>query len=188
MSYHNALRFFADETEDEPQTGTTFPAEVMAGLNRQIAAEIFSAYLYLSMSGWCESQNLPGAAALFLKQWREELDHAEDIFKFVNDRLGTVSLDQIEAPPGEFVDIEDVFKQTFDHERDVTAMIHALREMAIKAGDQAAEVFLQKYIDEQVEEEEEADRLLSLAKRMGGTPADLAMLDDKLGELAEEES
>jgi len=178
----------AETTNVESNGATPFPADVLDGLNSQITAEVFSAYLYFSMSGWCEAQNLTGAAALFLKQWREELDHAEDIFKFVNDRLGTVSLSQVDAPPSEFADIVDVFKQTLAHERDVTAMIHSLRETASQAGDHAAEVFLQKYVDEQVEEENEADRLLAMVERMSGDPANLELLDAKLGELAAEES
>jgi len=167
---------------------TPFPQDVLDGLNRQITAEIYSAYLYLAMSGWCESQNLTGAAALFFKQWHEELAHADGFFRFVNDRLGEVSLGQIEAPPGRFSDIVDVFKQTLNHEREVTASIHGLRDVANQAGDHAAEVFLQKYVDEQVEEENEADRLLTMVERMSDRPADLEMLDRHLGELAQEES
>lgn len=179
--------------EGEPvhaTTGTTpFPPEVLAGLNEQIAAEIYSAYLYLAMSGWCEGQNLTGAAALFLKQWHEELEHADDFFKFVNDRMGEISLGQVDAPPNQFADIADVFRQTLDHEVKVTAMIHGLRDTAKQTGDHAAEVFLQKYVDEQVEEEDEADRLLAMVERMSdGSPADLELLDRQLGEIAQEES
>ncbi len=177
------------EDSGSPETtgvGTAFPAEVLDGLNRQITAEIFSAYLYLAMSGWCENQNLTGAAALFLKQWHEELEHVDDFFRFVNDRMGEVSLGQVDAPPRQFADIVDVFRKTLDHEREVTAMIHGLRDTAKQAGDHAAEVFLQKYIDEQVEEENEADRLLTMVERMSGSPADLEMLDKQLGEIAKE--
>lgn len=170
--------------------GTTpFPQDVLDGLNRQITAEVYSAYLYLAMSGWCEGQNMTGAAALFLKQWHEELEHADDFFQFVNDRMGEISLGQVDAPPSQFADIADVFRQTLDHEVEVTAMIHGLRDTAKQAGDHAADVFLQKYVDEQVEEEDEADRLLAMVERMSaGSPADLEILDKHLGELAAEES
>jgi len=179
----------ADES-DMPQeaVATPFPQDMLDGLNRQITAEIYSAYLYLAMSGWCESQNMTGAAALFFKQWHEELAHADDFFRFVNDRLGEVSLSQVEAPPSQFSDIVDVFRQTMNHEREVTALIHDLRDTARQAGDHAAEVFLQKYVEEQVEEENEADRLLTMVERMSERPADLEMLDRQLGELAQEES
>lgn len=180
----------ADESDTPPQEAgaTPFPQDVLDGLNRQITAEIYSAYLYLAMSGWCESQNLTGAAALFFKQWHEELAHADDFFRFVNDRLGEVSLGQVETPPAQFSDIVDVFRQTLVHEREVTTLIHDLRDTAKQAGDHAAEVFLQKYVEEQVEEENEADRLLARVERMSERPADLEMLDRQLGELAQEES
>ncbi len=181
----------ADGESDAPsQEGgaTPFPQDVLDGLNRQITAEVYSAYLYLAMSGWCENQNLTGAAALFLKQWHEELAHADEFFRFVSDRMGGISLGQVDTPPGQFADIVDVFRQALAHEREVTAMIHSLRDAARQAGDHAAEVFLQKYVEEQVEEESEADRLLSMAERMSERAADLEMLDRRLAELAEEES
>ena len=47
-----------------------------AAINEQINAELWSAYLYLSMSMDAEAKGYKGVATWFYVQWLEEQDHA----------------------------------------------------------------------------------------------------------------
>ncbi|GAI97728.1 unnamed protein product, partial [marine sediment metagenome] len=54
-------------------------------LNKQINAEIWSAYLYLSMSAWFEDKNLAGFANWMRVQYQEEITHALKLFDYINE-------------------------------------------------------------------------------------------------------
>ncbi|MEN4100732.1 MAG: ferritin-like domain-containing protein, partial [Anaerolineaceae bacterium] len=71
---------------------------VLKEMNDQIQAELFSAYLYLSMSAHFEAENLLGFAHWMRLQGEEELEHALKFFDFIHDRNGRVTLQAIEQP------------------------------------------------------------------------------------------
>ncbi|RME88901.1 MAG: ferritin [Anaerolineae bacterium] len=150
-------------------------------LNDQIQRELASAYLYLSMVAYFEEQNLPGFARWMRVQFHEEQFHAFKIFDFVLERGGTVTLQAIEAPPSDFQSPVDVFERTLAHEQKVTAYINDLYALAVKENDYASQVFLQWFIDEQVEEEKNAADILANLRMIEGSPQALFMLDRELG-------
>src|SRR5687768_16066736 len=129
---------------------------VQDAINQQIKHEFFSAYVYLSMSAYFESTNLPGFATWMRSQAQEEVTHGMKLFDFINDRGGRVVLHPIDGPPTDFKSPLEVFEQALKHEQAVTAMIHKLYEVAFKANDFATQVELQWFITEQVEEEKTA--------------------------------
>jgi ferritin len=155
--------------------------DILDGINDQIRNEISSAYLYLAMSAYCESQNLPGMAKWLRIQWQEETEHAMKLFDHIVSRGGTVALQAIERPPSKFKSALGIFEEVLAHEQKVTASINKLYEMALKGKDFATQVELQWFIKEQVEEEKNAGEIVELMKRAGDSGPMLLMLDRQLG-------
>ncbi|HSL71317.1 MAG TPA: ferritin [Longimicrobiales bacterium] len=154
---------------------------VQDALNEQINHELFSAYIYLSMSAYFEHANLLGFAKWMRAQAQEEVNHGMKLFDFVNDRGGRVLLKQIDNPPTEFKSPLEVFEHALKHEQAVTGMINKLYEVAAKANDFATQVALQWFITEQVEEENSADIIVEQLKMIGNDRSALLMMDRELG-------
>ncbi len=156
-------------------------------MNEQIKNELFSAYQYLSMAAYCESENLPGFAHWMRAQAREETQHAMKFYAFILDRNGTVVLRGIDGPLVEFGSPLDVFERALEHERKVTAMIDDLYGLAVRESDYASQTFLQWFITEQVEEEKNAGDVVETLKMVGGKSEALFLLDRELGQRRAEE-
>jgi ferritin len=156
--------------------------KVQDAMNEQIRAELYSAYLYLSMSAYCESISLPGFAHWLRLQAQEEVEHAMKFFGFVNERGGRVVLLPIDQPPAEFRSPVDVFERTLEHEQKVTGLINDLYALAVEERDYASQVFLQWFVDEQVEEEAVATEILEMLRRVGDKGHALVMMDRQLAQ------
>ena len=158
---------------------------VQNAINEQIKNELYSAYLYLSMSAHFEAANLPGIAKWMRIQSNEEVAHAMKFFDYVNDRGGRVTLKAIDQPPSEWSTALAVFEQVLEHEQKVTGMIHSLFALATKENDYPTQVLLHWYIDEQVEEEKNASVIVEQIRMIGDHPNALLMLDHRLGKRGE---
>ena len=154
--------------------------KVLKALNKQINAEMHSAYLYLSMSAYFEDKGLSGFANWMKVQYKEELAHALKFFDFVNERNGRVILEPIDGVPSEFDGIIDVFEKTLAHEQSVTEMINQLVDVAVEASDHATQSFLRWFVDEQVEEEANVNELLDNLKLIDGQGNGVFMLNREL--------
>jgi ferritin len=148
------------------------------GFNDQIQKEFYSSYLYLAMAAHFESVNLPGSASWMKKQADEERSHGMRLWGHIYDRGGKVELEAIEQPPAAFGKPLEVFQQVLAHEQKVTASINALYTLALKEGDVAAQIFLQWFVNEQVEEEKNASELIEQL-RMSGDQAFGVLFMDK---------
>lgn len=153
---------------------------IQDALNKHINHEFHSSYLYLSMSAYCDSINLPGFAHWMRVQSQEEYEHTMNLFDFVNDREGRVMLQPISQPTLEFQSPLEVMQQTLEHERQVSQLIHRLYEVAVKEGDYPTQVHLQGFITEQVEEEKVASNIVEQLKMIGGKGDALLLLDREL--------
>ena len=151
-------------------------------LNAQINAELYSSYLYLSMSAYFHSTNLDGFAGWMRVQAQEELVHAMKLYDYVIERGGIVSLRQIDAPPSEWKSPMEVFEATLKHEQKVTGLINDLVDISEQEKDQAAGVFLQWFVSEQVEEEESVWEVLDRLRSIKDTPDGMFMLDGEMGQ------
>lgn len=153
-------------------------------LNGQLNAELYSSYLYLSMSAFFEARDLPGFANWMRVQAGEELVHTMKFFDYIKSCGGRIRLAQVDAPPTEWDSPVKVFEQVYEHERKVTGLIHGLVDLAISERDHATNNFLKWYVDEQVEEEESANSVLQKVRRTDGDrgPGLLYMLDQELGQ------
>ena len=153
---------------------------VLTALNKQINAEMHSAYLYLSMSAYFEDKGLAGFANWMKVQYKEELSHALKFFDFVNARNGRVVLEPIAGVPTKFENTIEVFERTLEHEQKVTEMIDQLMDTAVKASDHATQSFLQWFVDEQVEEESNVNELLDNLRLIDGQGNGVFMLNREL--------
>lgn len=151
-------------------------------INEQINKELYSAYLYLSMSAYCESESLAGFAGWMRAQAQEEINHAMRLFDYVAARGGRVVLKAIEMPTPVWKSPLEMFEQVLQHERKVTGMINRLYELALSENDYATQMELQWFITEQVEEEESAGAVVEQLRRVGDQPMGLLMMDRQLGE------
>ncbi|MDZ4121163.1 MAG: ferritin [Candidatus Cloacimonadaceae bacterium] len=151
-------------------------------INAQINRELFSEYLYLSMSAWFAQASLDGYANWMAIQAQEEHYHAMKFFNYVIERGGKVILDKIDKPENDFKNPTKAFEMTLKHEQFITKNINDLMDVAISENDHAAKSFLQWYVDEQVEEEATADKLLSQLKMIGDRIEAVLMLDRELAQ------
>ena len=151
-----------------------------AAINAQINAEMWSAYLYLSMSSYCQEAGFPGMANWFAVQFKEEQDHAMIFFNYLQSRGGRVLLSPIEAVPTEWASPLAAFEHTLEHEGKVTSLINNLMSLAVEEKDFAAQSRLNWFVDEQVEEEENATDLVNKFRMVGNNGYGLYQLDQEL--------
>ncbi len=151
-----------------------------AALNKQVNWEMYSAYLYLSMSSYLESKGLAGGAHYMKAQAQEEMIHAMKIFDFVNERGGRAVLEAIEAPPFDWDSPLAVFEHAYEHEQHVTKLINGLMDLALEERDHATQIFLQWFVSEQVEEEASASGVVEQLKLAGDKG--LFLVDKELGQ------
>jgi ferritin len=163
-----------------------FSKKLQDAMNEQIKNELYSGYLYLAMSAHFEASNLPGFASWMRLQAAEEQEHALKFFDFINERGGRVELQAIDQPPVDFEGPLAVFQTTLEHEKKVTSLINGLYELALAEKDYPAQVMLQWFIDEQVEEEANATQIVETLKMVGEKGQALVMLDRQLGERSED--
>lgn len=156
--------------------------KVQKALNDQINAELYSAYIYLSMAAHFAGQDLNGFASWMKHQAQEEVSHAMRIFNYVYDRGGQVSLKAIDGPPTEWDSPLAAFEAAYKHEQHVTKLIHELAALSDSENDYATRNMLDWFIDEQVEEEATADTIVQRLKLAGDNPGALLLLDRELGE------
>jgi ferritin len=149
-------------------------------INAQINAEMWSAYLYLSMSTYCQDAGYSGMANWFAIQFKEEQDHAMILLNYLQSRGGRVLLEPIAAVETEWASPLAAFQHTLEHEGKVTAMINNLMALAVEEKDFAAQSRLQWFIDEQVEEEENAVEIINKLKMLDGNSYGLYVLDQEL--------
>ncbi|MDY4862376.1 MAG: ferritin [Candidatus Onthomorpha sp.] len=149
-------------------------------LNAQINAEFWSAYLYLSMSSDMSDKGMAGVANWFAIQFKEEQDHAMKFFNYVISRGGKVTLKPIEKVDTEWKSPLAAFEQTLQHEEKVTSLINDLYALAEQEKDYATQSMLKWFIDEQVEEEENAKAIIETLKLIGDNGYGLYQLDKEL--------
>lgn len=154
--------------------------EVEDALNEQLNRELYSSYLYLSMSVYFESVNLKGFASWMRAQSKEELGHSMKYYSYIFDRNGLVSLRAVDAPPSNWDSPLSAFEDAYQHEQSVTQEINQLVDMAITKSDHATNHFLQWFVAEQVEEESTAHGLVERLRLAGEESAALVMIDKEL--------
>jgi len=159
-----------------------FSNKLLDAMNEQMKNEFASAYLYLAMAGYYQSEDLPGIANWMRVQALEELTHGEKFFHFICDAAGRTDIRAIEAPQNSYKSPLDCFKAGLKHENFVTASINNLMTLARKDNNHAAEIFLQWFVTEQVEEEANFSLIVKKLERIGKDGNGLLRLDEELAQ------
>ncbi|MCJ7445440.1 MAG: ferritin [Methanotrichaceae archaeon] len=150
-------------------------------LNDQANRELYSSYLYLSMSAFFESLKFEGMASWMRVQAAEELVHAMKMYDYMVSAGGRAKMLAVEAPQFSWASPVVVFQNVWNHERVVTGLINNLANLAIQENDEVTKSFLQWYLKEQVEEEESSDNVLNSVKTAGNDHEALKEVDKALG-------
>jgi ferritin len=153
-------------------------------LNDQLNAELYSAYLYLSMAACGEDKNLSGFSHWMRMQAQEEHVHAMKFFNYLLERDAEVKLQPIDGPPTSWETPKDMFQQAYEHEQYVSDRINKLVDLAIEESDHATNNFLQWFVAEQVEEEASVNEVLQQIELMVDAPGGIFMLDRQLASRA----
>jgi len=158
--------------------------KMQEALNRQINAELFSSYLYLSMAAQLELENLAGMAHWMRVQAVEENQHAMKIFDYVLERGGQVKLAAIEAPKTAWKSPLEIFEESYAHEQKISGMINNLMDLSVAEKDHASHDFLEWFVREQVEEEAAVQLIVAQLKMAGESGGTRLMLVHQLGQRA----
>jgi ferritin len=156
------------------------PKELLEKMNEQVTHEFFSAHYYLAMAAYFLQEDLDGFANFFQVQAEEERFHAMKFFKFISDQGEMPLVKGFKDPRTDFASPQEVFELALQHEQLVTSLIHGLMDMAQKEKHHPSIIFLQWFVDEQVEEEATMGKLLRKIKMVGGEGAGLLFLDQEL--------
>jgi ferritin len=155
--------------------------KVEQAMNNQLAVELQSAYAYLAMSAYCESESLPGLGRWLRAQAREEVEHAMKFYGFISDRGGRIRLTSLAQPREKYSSVLDVFEQALEHERSVTRSIAGLYSLVVDEKDYASQAQLDWFATEQVEEEKTVGDVVDSLRRIGDRGEALFFLDRELG-------
>jgi ferritin len=150
-------------------------------LNAHVTAELYSANLYLAMSAYCESKAYKGFGRWLRVQYFEELDHAHKMLDYLVTRGGTAAVGAVKAPPKGFGTILGVFEAVLEHEHHVSRSIDELYRTAVTEKDAAAQVFLQWFVSEQVEEEANVQEIVDKLRIIGDKSSAALYLDKEYG-------
>ncbi len=149
-------------------------------INKQINEELYSAYLYLSMSAWFDSIGLKGFSNWMMVQYKEEMDHAMKFYQYLQSQGATIKLMAIEEPPHEWNSPLHAFEETLKHEQHITKCINELVDLSDELKDRATYNVLQWFINEQVEEEENDREIIDKLKLVEGSKHGIFMIDKDL--------
>jgi len=155
-------------------------AKMQDAINHQIHEEIFSSYLYLSMSTYFEDANLPGHAHWLRLHAQEEMFHAMKLYYHVVERGGKVDLKGLKDPKTRWTSPINVFEEALEHEHYITKCIHDLMDLAIEEKDHASKTVLNWFVEEQVEEEDRFGSHLERLRMIGDHQGMLLREDEKM--------
>ena len=151
-------------------------------LNEQMKNEFFSAYLYMAIAGYFQSEDLPGVASWMRVQALEEMTHGEKFYNFIADAAGRTDFRGFEAPKNNYESPLDAFRYSLKHENFVTDRINKLMDLAKEESNHAAQIFLQWFVTEQVEEEANFSLIVRKLERIGNDGNGLLRLDEELAQ------
>jgi ferritin len=155
--------------------------KMQEALNAHVTAELYSANLYLAMSAFCDGRSYKGFARWLRVQYFEELDHSHKMLDYLVTRGGRAGIGAVKAPPGDFGSILKLFEAVLDHERHVTRSIDELHRTAVSEKDTAAQVFVQWFVSEQVEEESNVQEIVEKLRMIGDKSSAALYLDKEYG-------
>ena len=149
-------------------------------INEQMNFELQSAYEYKAMQIYADDEQFEGFAHWYGCQVMEEVEHAEKMTKFLLDVGYKPVYKTLETPDAEFADLLDVARKALEHEKEVTRRIDEIAKVAREERDERVISFIRWYVDEQVEEEDNFNKLVTRLERINGNYGGLYILDGQL--------
>ncbi|MCM1264761.1 MAG: ferritin [Candidatus Gastranaerophilales bacterium] len=156
--------------------------KINEAINRQINKEFYSGYLYLSMSACLRESGLFGFAQWTKLQAEEEVQHGTKLFNFLIDRKGTVNFEQIAKPEFDFNSPIEIFEFIYEHEKSVTKSVMEIAQKAEDECDRTTLMFMDWYINEQIEEEYNVYKIIEKLRCFGEDGSALYLIDKEAGE------
>lgn len=160
------------------------PKKIEAALNAHLTLEMAAIYHYLAVASWCDNKGYEGSSAFYYKQSAEEQLHFMKFFNYINQVGGHAHVPELKKPQTAFKSILETCEKSLEAENKVTQSIYKLIELSRKETDHATEAFLKFFVDEQLEEEMQFNRLIDRIKLIGGGPQALYYTDKELEKLA----
>lgn len=154
---------------------------VYAALNNHMNTELFSAYLYLNMAAAANEMGYKGTANWFNVQYQEEMVHFTRFYNYINSQGAQAIVGEMAKPASSFSCLLNFFEETLKHEQFITKCINELTELSVVEKDHATQIFLQWFVTEQIEEEENDREIIGKLKMIGDNGYGLLMLDNELG-------
>lgn len=151
-------------------------------LNKHMNLELYSAHLYLSMASCANDMGLKGAANWFTVQYREEMVHFFKFYTYLIEQGINITLAGSEAVPNSYASLLEMFLKTLAHEQMITRCINDLMEQAVQEKDHASQIFLQWFVTEQIEEENNDRDLIAKLKLVGDNGHGILMIDGEMGQ------
>lgn len=161
--------------------------KVEKALNDQVAMEAFASNYYLAMAAWCDLKGFTGTAKFFYNQSEEERDHMMRIFHYLIEARGKAEAPAIERPQLDYKSLPSIFETALKNEIKVTKSIHKILDVCTELRDYRTISFLQWFITEQVEEENQFQTILDKLKIIGEEGRSLYLIDKELGKKAAQE-
>ena len=155
--------------------------KMSTALNKHMNTELFSAYLYLNMAAAAGVMGFKGTATWFMVQYQEEMVHFMKFYQYLNSQGEQATVAQMPAPASTFTSLLHFYEETLKHEQFITTCINDLVDQAVKEKDHASQIFLQWFITEQIEEEENDREIIGKLKLIGDNGYGLLQLDNELG-------
>jgi len=156
--------------------------KVQDALNGQLNWELYSAYIYLSMSAYFESLNLKGFANWMRVQTQEEMVHAMKFYSYITNRGGKVIMASISGPHIDWNSPLAAFEEAYVHEKGVTERINKLVDLSLEEKDYQTNNFLQWFVNEQIEEESSVDEISKKLILIGKDGSALLYIDNELAQ------
>lgn len=150
-------------------------------INAQINTELWSAYLFLSMSVNASSKGLKGVSKWFYTQHQKELTDAKILIDYLNSTNKKVYLYPIEGVPTEWESPLNMFKHKLEHEQKISKLIHTIATMAEETKDYVSLEILTKLAKEQIKAESTSKELITAFEAVENNKYALYMLDKELG-------
>ncbi|RNV62365.1 non-heme ferritin [Klebsiella pneumoniae] len=152
-------------------------------LNEQMNLELYSSLLYQQMSAWCSYHSFEGAAAFLRRHAQEEMTHMQRLFDYLTDTGSLPRINAIASPFAEYASLDELFRQTYEHEQLITQKINELAHAAMASQDYPTFNFLQWYVAEQHEEEKLFKSVIDKLTLAGKSDEGLYFIDKELATL-----
>ena len=166
---------------------TSLQDAILDALNKQMAVEAHSCAAYLSIAAWCHAQGLVGCATYFKKQSGDEREHMLRLFDYVCETGGLAVSPEVKGIRSEFEGLRGAFLTALDMEIAITENFNKLTELCHKNRDFQTAKFLQWYLNEQLEEEQQARRCIEIYDLIGPESGGLYKIDKEIVKLLDAE-